>query len=112
MGFAKKMFTPQGIRDQLTYSGIDHRWIGKAILGKKVASQVDLGGQLMGDYNSLYKPANVPAIPATGTDTAALVERDRMRRLAKQANGIDSTIRTSPAGATLYSPQPKTLLGS
>ena len=87
------------------------------LLGRKEGGKLDLAGQLAGVYDGDYKPANVSAIPTgdgTGTsaDAAALIARDRERRLARRAAGLDSTIRTSPAGAALYSAQPKTLLGS
>lgn len=101
MGFAKKALHLA-----------DGRWIGQAVLGKKVASSIDLAGQIVGDYDKLYKPKDVQDIPSPISDSAAFTARDQARRLARKANGRDSTIRTSPAGAALYSPQPKTLLGS
>jgi hypothetical protein len=85
-----------------------HTWV----MGEKQSAQFDFAGQATGAHDHLYKPANVQPIPTSDTDSAALVERDRMRRVAKRAAGLDSTIRTSPAGATLYNPQPKALLGS
>lgn len=84
----------------------------RAVVGDKAFSSMDLAGQLAGVYDGNYKPADVQPIPTDNTDSAAMVERDRVRRLAKRASGLDSTIRTSPAGATLYSAQPKSLLGS
>lgn len=106
MGFAKT-----GISKFLKFGGMDHRWIGQAILGKKTAATIDPLGQVLGDYDSLYKPKDVQPIPTENTDAAAINERDIARRRAMQANGRDSTIRTSPAGA-LYSGTPKSLLGS
>jgi hypothetical protein len=82
-------------------------------MGEKASAQFDLAGQLTGAHDHLYKPAAVEPIPTDNTDNAALIERDRTRRMAKRAAGLDSTIRTSPSGAAaLYTPQPKTLLGS
>lgn len=85
-----------------------HTWA----LGERQSAAMDLGGQIAGAHDDLYKPKAVADIPSPIVDSAAFTERDQARRLAKKANGRDSTIRTSPAGATLYSAQPKTLLGS
>ena len=89
----------------------------RALVGAKAFGNMDLAGQLAGVYDDRYKVKDPPAIPTgdgTGVsaDAAAAIERDRVRRMARQAAGLDSTIRTSPAGAALYSTQPKTLLGS
>lgn len=90
----------------------DGRWIGQAVLGKKVASTIDLAGQVVGDYDKLYKPTAVPPIPSAADNPQDAVNAaDIARRRAMMANGRDSTIRTSPAGA-LYSGTPKSLLGS
>lgn len=91
-----------------------HTWV----MGEKASAQYDLAGQVFGAHDDLYKPKDAPAIPTddgTGNDAeaAALIARDRMRRMARRANGLDSTIRTSPTGAAaLYTAQPKQLLGS
>jgi hypothetical protein len=91
-----------------------HTWV----MGEKKSAQFDLAGQLTGAHDHLYKPDVVQPIPTDNgagmdTEAAALVARDRARRMARRAAGLDSTIRTSPSGAAaLYSPQPKSLLGS
>lgn len=83
------------------------------ILGKQQSAKVDLAGNLAGVYDYMYKPKAVQPIPTDNVDAAAATEADRQRRLAKKAAGLDSTIRTSPSGAaSLYSAQPKSLLGS
>lgn len=84
-----------------------HSWF----LDKKTNASTDLGGQLTGAYDDLYKVKDQEPIPSPSVDNAAFTERDRTRRLAKRANGRDSTIRTSPQGAA-YSGAPKSLLGS
>lgn len=104
MGFAKKAF------------GAAHRytggWVGESVLGKKTMAQLDPAGQILGNYDSLYKPKDVPPIPSAADNQQSSVDAaDIARRLAKAAAGRDSTIRTSAAGA-LYSAQPKVLFGS
>lgn len=102
MGSAKKVFQdPVG------------RLAGKAF-GKKTFSSIDLGGQVLGQYDDLYKPADVSADPPPSpiaADTEAYAQRDRIRRIAKKAQGQQSTIRTSSTGAP-YTGAPATLLGS
>lgn len=49
-------------------------------------------------------------IPGPFMDPEAYLARDRLRRLAKKAQGQESTIRTSVASP--YNPTPKQLLGS
>jgi hypothetical protein len=107
MGFAKKI---PGARGFLNFTGKTSGL--RALVGGDQFANMDLAGQAAGVYDDKYKPKDVQPVPSADVDAAAMIERDRVRRLAKQANGIDSTIRTSPAGATLYSAQPKTLLGS
>jgi len=95
----------------------DGRWIGQAVLGKKVASQIDLAGQIVGDYNKLYRPAKVAPIPGVNVDASAYAAGSIFRRLVAGAQGIDSTIRTGPQGIPApltvpYAAAPKRLLGS
>jgi len=111
MGFATK-FVKKFSDPRNSLRIADGRWIGESVLGKKAFSNIDLAGQVIGQYDSMYKPKEVQDIPSPITDSAEFTARDQARRLAKKANGRDSTIRTSPAGATLYSAQPKALLGS
>lgn len=83
---------------------------GKAF-GQKTFAGLDLGGQVLGQYDNLYKPADIPAAPSQiNNDASAYEARDRIRRIAKRAQGIDSTVRTSSAGAP-YTGQPTALLG-
>lgn len=86
------------------------RVAGKAF-GQKTFSGLDLGGQILGQYDNLYKPADIAAAPSPSTDAPAYEARDRIRRMAKRAQGIDSTVRTSSAGAP-YTGQPASLLGA
>jgi hypothetical protein len=85
-----------------------HTWA----LGERQSAAMDLGGQVAGAHDDLYKPKDIAAAPSADTSVDAYTQRDFARRLAKRASGRDSTIRTSPAGAALYSAQPKSLLGS
>lgn len=97
----------QGAKDVNAVS--PHSWF----LSKKQSASMDLGGQLLGAHDDLYKPAKVEPIPQTDTTNDAMAASDRARRLARKAAGLQSTIRTSPSGAAaLYSSQPKALLGS
>jgi|SRR5881396_255138 len=101
MGFAKKAL-------QFASKTQPHSWF----LDKKTNASIDLGGQITGAYDDIYKVKDPEAIPTASTDGAASSQADFARRLAKKANGRDSTIRTSPAGA-LYGGSPaKSLLGS
>ena len=84
----------------------------RALVGAKAFGNMDLAGQLAGVYDDRYKVKDPQPIPTDNVDAAAQTAADRTRRLARRAAGLDSTIRTSPAGATLYNAQPKTLLGS
>jgi hypothetical protein len=77
----------------------------RAVVGDKAFSSMDLAGQLAGVYDDQLQAGRRAADPNRQHGLAAMVERDRVRRLAKRASGLDSTIRTSPAGA-LYSAQP------
>jgi hypothetical protein len=107
MGFAKKIPGAAGFLNFTSKtSGL------RALVGKDQFASMDLGGQVAGIYDDKYKPKDVQPIPSADVGSDPLVAADRMRRLAKRASGLDSTIRTSPAGATLYSAQPKVLLGS
>lgn len=98
MGFVKKIGNPA-------------EYPVRKLLGDKTFSQLDLGGQVAGVYDDLYKPEKIEPIPTPNIDASANVERDRARRLARKAAGRDSTIRTSSQGAP-YSGAPKSLLGS
>lgn len=89
----------------------DGRWIGQAVLGKKFAATIDPAGQIVGDYDKLYKPTDVQPIPTDNTDANAYTARENARRLAMAAQGRDSTVRTSMAGS-LYNAAPRQLLGS
>jgi len=81
------------------------------ILGKKVSAGMDLGGQALGAYDANYQPTDIPAAPSPVTSDAPAYEaRDRIRRIAKRAQGVGSTVRTSSAGAP-YTGQPASLLG-
>lgn len=83
-----------------------HTWA----LGQKKSADYDLAGQAFGAHDARYKPEEQPAIPFTPTLPAATAARDYTRRLARRANGLDSTIRASSAEP--YSAAPKALLGS
>ena len=99
MGFAKKALHLA-----------DGRWIGQAVLGKKFAASIDPAGQVVGDYDNLYKVKPIAPIPQVADAAGSTVNAaDIARRLAKAAQGRDSTIRTSPAGA-LYPTTPGPLL--
>lgn len=100
MGFAKKAVA---FGSKLN----PHSWF----LDKRTNASTDFAGQVSGAYDDLYKPKAVAPIPNVDTTQPSYDAADIARRLAKKANGIDSTIRTSPAGA-LYTAQPKALLGS
>lgn len=81
------------------------------LMGEKASAQYDLAGQLAGAHDHLYKPKNVAPPPVANDTQTGVVERDRMRRMARRAQGRDSTVRTGPGGAP-YDAAPKTLLGS
>lgn len=82
------------------------------IMGEEASASMDLGGQLFGAHDDLYKPKNIEAIPGgANMDASAMAERDRARRLARRAMGRDSTVRTGAQGAA-YQGAPKTLIGS
>jgi len=85
------------------------RLAGKAF-GKKTFSSIDLGGQVLGQYDNLYKPGDVETPSSPIVDDQAYLARERFRRLARRAQGQQSTIRTGLA--VPYSGQPKSLLGS
>lgn len=76
---------------------------------KKDAQQTRGIGGMIVDRLKLSMAGN--QIPTTDTESEGFAARDNMRRLVKRANGRDSTIRTSAAGA-LYTAQPQKLLGS
>lgn len=100
MGFAKK--------------AVDALHPHTLILGRKKSAQFNLAGQLAGTYDDLYKPAKVEPIPSPSSPAAAndaYTARDFSRRLARRAQGRDSTVRTGPGGAP-YDAAPKRLLGS
>ena len=80
------------------------------VFGKKTFSGIDLGGQVLGQYDSLYKPTDVQAAPSPIVDDQAYAARDRVRRIAKKAQGLQSTIHTSSTGAP-YTGAPASLLG-
>lgn len=83
-----------------------HTWV----LGSTQSRSIDLGGQVAGAYDNQYKPADVEAPASPIVDDDAYRARDRMRRLARKAQGQPSTIR---AGLTQpYTGQPESLLGS
>lgn len=81
------------------------------VFGQKTFSGLDLGGQILGQYDNLYKPEDIAAAPSPINDAPAYEARDRIRRIAKKAQGVSSTVRTSSAGAP-YTGQPVSLLGS
>jgi hypothetical protein len=85
----------------------------RALVGDKQFGTMDLAGQLAGVYDDRYKVKPIEPIPtdSPADQNAPGQAADFARRLARKANGRDSTIRTSPAGA-LYTATPKTLLGS
>jgi hypothetical protein len=83
-----------------------HSWV----LGEKASKSLDFGGQLVGAYDDQYKPAEIEAAPTPIVDDQAYVQRDRIRRIAKKAQGRDSTIRTSSTAAP-YTGAPAKLLG-
>lgn len=84
--------------------------IAGSVFGKKTFASLDPGGQILGQYDSLYKPEDVQAPASPIVDAEAYQQRDRIRRIARRAQGRDSTIRTNlTAPAT---GQPATLLGS
>lgn len=86
------------------------RLAGKAF-GKKTFSSIDLGGQILGQYDDLYKPENVPAPESAAViEAGAYEQRDRIRRIARKAQGQASTIRTSST-AEPYTGAPARLLG-
>lgn len=86
------------------------RLAGKAF-GKKTFASIDLGGQVLGQYDELYKPDAVePAPSPLDTGGEAYTARDNIRRRAAKAQGRDSTIRTSALGAP-YTGSPAKLLG-
>ena len=85
------------------------RLAGKAF-GKKTFSGLDLGGQILGQYDDLYKPEDIAAAPSPENSADAYTQRDRIRRVAKKAMGQQSTIRTGGTGAP-YTGAPATLLG-
>lgn len=83
-----------------------HTWV----LGKKASMGMDLGGQVAGAYDDQYKPTDIEAAPSPINDAEAYTQRDRVRRVAKKAQGVSSTIRTGGTGAP-YTGAPATLLG-
>jgi len=83
-----------------------HTWV----MGEKASAQYDLGGQLTGAHDERYQPEEIAAAPAPQVDDQAYVQRDRIRRMAKRAQGRDSTIRTGATGAP-YTGAPAKLLG-
>lgn len=87
-------------------SGYDKWKAGASLTGGDVT---DPGGFF---HNLGTADNSVVAAPSPNNiDNSSLAARDRVRRAAKRAQGLDSTIRTSPAGAP-YTGQPKSLLGS
>jgi hypothetical protein len=83
-----------------------HTWV----MGEKASAGVDLGGQLVGAHDAYYQPEDIAAAPSPQVDDQAYVQRDRIRRMAKRAQGRDSTIRTGSTGAP-YTGAPARLLG-
>ena len=77
--------------------------------GAPLADITDPGGVL---HNTGVADTAIRSAPSpSGIDSSSYLARDQIRRLARRAQGIDSTIRTSSTGAP-YTAQPKTLLGS
>lgn len=74
------------------------------------ARKFDVVGNVLGLNKHGGGGGDDNAIPGPYMDPEAYLERDRQRRLAKRAQGQESTIRTSVASP--YNPQPKSLLGS
>lgn len=83
-----------------------HTWV----LGKKASMGMDFGGQVLGAYDEQYKPEDIAPAPSTINDASAYTQRDRVRRIARKAQGQGSTIRTGGTGAP-YTGAPSTLLG-
>ncbi len=83
-----------------------HTWV----MGEKQSAQYDLGGQLTGAHDALYQPENIEPAPSPVNDAPAYQARDRVRRMARKAQGQPSTIRTGATGAP-YTGAPAKLLG-
>lgn len=82
-----------------------HTWV----MGEKASADIDLAGQLVGAHDANYKPEEVEPAPSPNVDDA-YIQRDRIRRMAKRAQGRDSTIRAGGTGAP-YTGAPAKLLG-
>jgi len=87
-------------------SASPHTWV----VGKKASASMDFGGQALGVHDDRYQPEDIAAAPSPQVDDQAYVQRDRIRRMAKKAQGRDSTVRTGSTGAP-YTGQPAKLLG-
>lgn len=83
-----------------------HTWV----MGEEASRSVDFGGQLVGAHDDAYKPTDIEAAPSPVVDDQAYMQRDRIRRIARKAQGQQSTIRTSAASAP-YTGTPAKLLG-
>lgn len=84
-----------------------HTWV----MGEQNSASIDFAGQLAGAHDHLYKPGKVEALPSPEVDAQAYTARDRIRRLARTAQGRDSTMRTDLQAAP-YQPNGKRLTGS
>lgn len=84
-----------------------HTWI----VGSKASAKMDFGGQILGAWDRYYQPETPDAPPSPIVDNEAYVQRDRIRRMAKKAQGRDSTIRAGSL-ARPYTDSPASLLGS
>jgi hypothetical protein len=83
-----------------------HTWV----MGERASANMDLGGQVVGAHDKYYQPEDVAPAPSPQVDDQAYVQRDRIRRMAKRAQGQPSTVRTGSTGAP-YTGAPAKLLG-
>lgn len=80
------------------------------IFGKKLGRKFDPAGRALGIYKEPAAAAPEPEAPSPVTDDMGIIARNRMRRVAKKAQGAASTIRTGATGAP-YTGAPSKLLG-
>jgi hypothetical protein len=92
------------------------RVLGKNYFGGDIGSRKNLLKAGFGPYQILEnvknkpQPEQQPAIPHTDPTANAAAERDRVRRMARKATGLGSTIRANATEP--YSAAPKQLLGN
>lgn len=89
-----------------SFSNKPREWV----FGKKLARKTDLFGKATGIYKEPGAAAAPIEAPSPIVDDQGLLARNRVRRIAKRAQGQQSTIRTGSTGAP-YTGTPKTLLG-